>query len=105
MQDQPRRFNRDLATRLAGLGSMLTAGLAVAALVHFTHQPPGHLASPVEVALAFVTFVGAAIGGAMLVLGAALFAQVQTPPRRRNDPAPLEEHVPPAPAAPLREAA
>lgn len=105
MQDQPRRSTRDLAIRLAGLGSILAAGCALAALVHFTHQPPRHLASPVEVALAFVTFVGAAMGGAMLVLGATLFAHVETPPRRRNDPAPLEEHVPPAPAAPLREAA
>ncbi|UYY59846.1 hypothetical protein [Sphingomonas sp. S2-65] len=87
MQDQP-RLRSDLAIRATGLGLAASGGLALAELCRLANQPPHHPASVLEFALACAAFLGLALGGALLTLGAGMFAQIEVSPRWRTNPAP-----------------
>ena len=93
MQDQPRPRS-DLATRATGLGLAVAGGLALAELYRLTNLPPHHPASVVEFALACAAFLGLALGGALLTLGAGMFAAIEVSPRWRVSPAPRQAHRP-----------
>ena len=94
MQDQPRPRS-DLATRATGLGLAAAGGLALAELYRLTNLPPYHPASVVEFALACAAFLGLALGGALLTLGAGVFAPIEVSPRWHTKPAPRRVHSAP----------
>lgn len=81
---------RNAGLRLAGLLGVIIAALALSRLYALVHALPLHEATPFEMLLAALGFVGMSAGSALLVLGRHIFDQIELP--RRSPATPL--HIP-----------
>ena len=77
MTDWYKRPGATWLIRLAGLAAIGGSVLAGLAVYHRVCASPPHEATPVEMGLAFVSFISASAGTAMAALGSQLFDRVE----------------------------